>query len=657
MKKYILLLQLLFTAAVFAQNPVRWTTQAIQTDTLKFDVIITANIQEKWHLYATEMPEDGPLPTEFIFNDVTLTSSLTHSELITGFDPIFEMELSYFNDEAMFYQSISVPNRAVTEVLVDLIYQACDDKLCIFRDEQLIVSLSGDSQQQQTEDLTALTPASEKKLKIELKNTDLIAASTAQDSGSSSIWNIFLLGFVGGLISLLTPCVFPMIPLTVSFFTKQSNTKRQGLTNALLYASFIVLIYALMSVPFHFLDSINPEILNTISTNIWLNIFFFLIFVFFAFSFFGYYELTLPSSWANRLDFASAKSGGFIGIFLMALTLAIVSFSCTGPILGSLLAGTLSSTGGATQLTAGMSGFGLALALPFGLFALFPNLLQSLPKSGGWMNTLKVILGFIELALAIKFLSNADLVGHWGIIKREIFIGLWILIFVLMIAYLFGLISFPHHTKKAKVGNGKILISIITLAFVSYLFPGILPTTSSKSLQLLAGFPPPTFYSIYPRDTDCPLNLDCYKDFDEGVSVAQAANKPILLDFTGWACVNCRKVEENVWSDPDIYRLINEGFVLISLYVDDREMLADEDQFTLEYTSGRIRNIETVGQKWAAFQAINFNSVAQPHYILMMPDGTILAPPQQYTDIPTYLRWLENGLANVPRQDFEFTLE
>ena len=657
MKKYILLLQLLFTAAVFAQNPVRWTTQATQTDTLKFNVIITANIEEKWHLYATEMPEDGPLPTEFIFNDVALTSSLTHSELITGFDPIFEMELSYFDDEAVFYQSISVPNRAVTEVLVDLIYQACDDKLCIFRDEQLIVSLSGDSQQQQTEDLTALTPASEKKLKIELKNTDLIAASTAQDSGSSSIWNIFLLGFVGGLISLLTPCVFPMIPLTVSFFTKQSNTKRQGLTNALLYASFIVLIYALMSVPFHFLDSISPEILNTISTNIWLNIFFFLIFVFFAFSFFGYYELTLPSSWANRLDFASAKSGGFIGIFLMALTLAIVSFSCTGPILGSLLAGTLSSTGGATQLTAGMSGFGLALALPFGLFALFPNLLQSLPKSGGWMNTLKVILGFIELALAIKFLSNADLVGHWGIIKREIFIGLWILIFVLMIAYLFGLISFPHHPKKAKVGSGKILISIITLAFVSYLFPGILPTTSSKSLQLLAGFPPPTFYSIYPRDTDCPLNLDCYKDFDEGVSVAQAANKPILLDFTGWACVNCRKVEENVWSDPDIYRLINEEFVLISLYVDDREMLADEDQFTLEYTSGRIRNIETVGQKWAAFQAINFNSVAQPHYILMMPDGTILAPPQQYTDIPTYLRWLENGLANVPRQDFEFTLE
>ncbi len=657
MKKYILLLQLLFTAAVFAQNPVRWTTQAIQTDTLKFDLIITAEIEEKWHLYATEMPEDGPLPTEFIFNDVALTSPLTHSKLITGFDPIFEMELSYFVDQAVFYQPISVPDQSVTEVLVDLIYQACDDKLCIFRNEQLVVSLSGDSQQQQSEDLTALTPASEKKVKIQLKNTDLLAASTAQDTGSSSTWNLFLLGFVGGLIALLTPCVFPMIPLTVSFFTKQSNSKRQGLTNALLYAFFIVLIYALISLPFHFLDSINPEILNTISTNIWLNIFFFLIFVVFAFSFFGYYELTLPSSWANRLDFASTKSGGFIGIFLMALTLAIVSFSCTGPILGSLLAGTLSSTGGATQLTAGMSGFGLALALPFGLFALFPNLLHLLPKSSGWMNTLKVILGFIELALAIKFLSNADLVGHWGIIKREIFIGLWILIFVLMIAYLFGFIRFPHHPKKAKVGCGKVLIAVITLVFVSYLFPAILPTTSSNSLQLLAGFPPPKFYSIYPTKTDCPLNLDCYKDFDEGVRVAQATNKPILLDFTGWACVNCRKVEENVWSDPEIYRLINEELVLISLYVDDREMLADEEQFTLEYTSGRIRNIETVGQKWAAFQAINFNSVAQPHYILMMPDGTILAPPQQYTNISTYLRWLKNGLANVPRQDFEFNLE
>jgi len=652
-----LFLNLLFTGLALAQNPVTWTTQAKQVDSLTYDVVITATIEEKWHLYATEMPEDGPLPTEFTFQDTTPIGPLTHSELITGFDPIFEMELSYFDNKATFYQTVVVADETVQDITVDLIYQACDDKLCIFRDEQLLISLSGDSQEQQSEDLTALTSESENKLKIQLKNTDLLTTNSNQDSDSSSIWNIFLLGFFGGLIALLTPCVFPMIPLTVSFFTKQSSTKRQGLTNALLYTFFIVLIYALLSLPFHFLDSINPEILNTISTNIWLNIFFFLIFLFFAFSFFGYYELTLPSSWANRLDFASNKAGGIIGIFLMALTLAIVSFSCTGPILGSLLAGSLSSTGGATQLSMGMTGFGLALALPFGLFALFPNLLQSLPKSGGWMNTLKVVLGFIELALAIKFLSNADLVAHWGILKREIFIGLWILIFVVMIAYLFGLFRFPHELKKQSLGTGRILLAVVSLSFVVYLVPGTLPNSSSNSLKLLAGFPPPTFYSIYAQDSDCPLNLDCYKDYDKGVAVAKAANKPILLDFTGWACVNCRKVEENVWSDPEIYRLINEELVLISLYVDDREPLVKEDQFTLEYTSGRIRNIETIGQKWAAFQAINFNSVAQPHYIMMMPDGTLLAPPQQYTDIPTYLGWLQDGLANVPRQALGFTLE
>ena len=652
-----LFLNLLFTGLALAQNPVTWTTQASQKDSLTYDLVITATIEEKWHLYATEMPEDGPLPTEFTFQDTTLIGPLTHSELITGFDPIFEMELSYFDNKATFYQTVVVTDETVRDITVDLIYQACDDKLCIFRDEQLLISLSGDSQEQQSEDLTALTSESENKLKIQLKNTALLYTSSDQNSDSSSIWNIFLLGFFGGLIALLTPCVFPMIPLTVSFFTKQSSTKRQGLTNALLYAFFIVLIYALLSLPFHFLDSINPEILNTISTNIWLNIFFFLIFLFFAFSFFGYYELTLPSSWANRLDFASNKAGGFIGIFLMALTLAIVSFSCTGPILGSLLAGSLSNTGGATQLSMGMTGFGLALALPFGLFALFPNLLQSLPKSGGWMNTLKVVLGFIELALAIKFLSNADLVAHWGILKREIFIALWILIFVVMIAYLFGLFRFPHESKKQSLGTGRILLAVVSLSFVVYLVPGTLTNSSSNSLKLLAGFPPPTFYSIYAQDSDCPLNLDCYKDYDKGVAVAKAANKPILLDFTGWACVNCRKVEENVWSDPEIYRLINEELVLISLYVDDREPLVKEDQFTLEYTSGRIRNIETIGQKWAAFQAINFNSVAQPHYIMMMPDGTLLAPPQQYTDIPTYLGWLQDGLANVPRQALGFTLE
>ena len=656
MKYFLLIINLFLVSLSWSQNPVTWVTKAQQTGPQTYDIIINATIQEKWHLYATEMPADGPLPTEFHFIDVDLTDSLTHSELITGYDPIFEIDLSYFDTEAIFYQSIRVSNEEIKEVAVDVIYQACDDKLCIFREEQLLVSLSGAEQIQVAEDLTALTPESIKKLQIPLQNIEFLAGDSTNGETSSSIWNIFLLGFFGGFIALLTPCVFPMIPLTVSFFTKQSDSKKTGLANALLYAFFIVLIYALLSIPFHFLDSINPEILNTISTNIWLNVFFFLIFVFFAFSFFGYYELTLPTSWANRLDFASSKSGGTIGIFLMALTLAIVSFSCTGPILGSLLAGSLSSTGGATQLTMGMTGFGVALALPFGLFALFPNLLQTLPKSGGWMNTLKVVLGFLELALAIKFLSNADLVAHWGILKREVFIGLWIIIFVLMALYFFGVLRFPHDPKKPKIGVSRVLLGLITLSFVVYLFPRTLQKSSANSLHLLSGFPPPTFYSVYPQKTDCPLGLDCYKDFDKGKAVAIESQKPILLDFTGWACVNCRKVEENVWSDPEIYQLINEKFVLISLYVDDRSLLPVQEQFSLEYTSGHIRTIETIGQKWAAFQAINFKSVAQPHYILMMPDGTLLGPPQQYTDIPTYLNWLRKGLENVPNQELGATL-
>ena len=642
------------TALSWAQNPVQWSTQARKTGDNTFDLVIRADIEPKWHLYALEMPENGPLPTEFSFKGVNIVGELSHSELKTDYDPIFETELDFFELKAVFYQSVQIDDPSMESVEVEVIYQACDDKLCIFRQEVLDISLSGTTEAQVSDDLTALTPESAQLLSIELKNTELLSQNLNDDETSSALWQLFVLGFLGGLIALLTPCVFPMIPLTVSFFTKQSGSKSRGVSNAVLYGFFIVLIYFMLSIPFHFLDSVNPEILNTISTNMWLNVFFFAIFVFFAFSFFGYYELTLPSSWANKIDFASNRTGGIIGIFLMALTLAIVSFSCTGPILGSLLAGSLSSDGGASQLSMGMTGFGLALALPFALFALFPNWLQSLPKSGGWMNTTKVVLGFLELALALKFLSNADLVSHWGLLKREIFIGLWILIFGLMALYLFGVIRFPHEPKKSKIGMGRLGFGIASFAFMAYLLPGILPD-SGNNLKLLSGFPPPTFYSVYPQDSDCPLGLDCYKDFEEGRVVASLVQKPILLDFTGWACVNCRKVEENVWSDPEIFRIINEEFVLISLYVDDRKALPEDDQFTLTYKSGRERLIETVGQKWAAFQAINFNSVAQPHYIMMMPDGTLLGPPQQYTDIASYKAWLIGGLKNVPDQDSGIT--
>jgi len=435
-----------------------------------------------------------------------------------------------------------------------------------------------------------------------------------------------------------------MIPLTVSFFTKHSQKKSKGIANALLYGFFIVLIYFLLSLPFHLFDSVDSQILNTIATNIWLNLAFFVVFVFFAFSFFGYYELTLPSSWANKMDDASSKVGGALGIFFMAVTLAIVSFSCTGPILGGLLGGTTLAEGDvAINLTAGMTGFGVALALPFALFALFPAWLNSLPKSGGWMTTVKVVLGFLELGLALKFLSNADLVGNWGILKREIFLGIWIVLGLLMTLYLLGIIRFPHDGPKKKLSLGRKITGIVSAGFTLYLILGVSNVTN---LKLLSGFPPPEFYSIFEQENDCPLGIDCFKDFETGLAYAKENNKPILLDFTGWACVNCRKMEENVWSEPDIFPILNNDYVLISLYVDDRKELPEAEQFDFQYDSGRIKRIENIAQKWGTFQDINFNAVSQPFYVLLSPDLEVLNTSIQNSDADTYRLWLLEGLRN-----------
>ncbi|MGY8916338.1 MAG: protein-disulfide reductase DsbD family protein, partial [Flavobacteriales bacterium] len=412
----------------------------------------------------------------------------------------------------------------------------------------------------------------------------------------------------------------------------------------LLYGFFIVLIYFLLSLPFHLFDSVDSQILNTIATNVWLNLFFFLIFIFFSFSFFGYYELTLPSSWANKMDSASSKVGGGFGIFFMAVTLAIVSFSCTGPILGGLLGSTALADGDvATNLTIGMLGFGVALALPFALFALFPAWLNSLPKSGGWMTTVKVVLGFLELALAFKFLSNADLVGNWGIFKREIFLGIWILLFLLMTLYLFGMFRFPHDGPKQKLSKTRLGVGLLSGAFSLYLILGL---AKVSDLKLLSGFPPPEFYSVFEQESDCPLGINCFKDFDEGLAYAKEVNKPILLDFTGWACVNCRKMEENVWSEPDIYPLLKEDYVLISLYIDDRKPLPEDGQFDFKFESGRVKTIKTVGEKWGTFQTLNFNAASQPYYVLLSPDLEVLNSSIQYTDKETYLNWLKTGLKN-----------
>ena len=633
----------------YSQNPVTFETQVTKISENTFELVTKASIQSKWRLYSQNLSSGGAIPTEFIFynksKSFNIIGDVKESKSITKFDPIFQVDQSYFENNSTFTQLIET--NAINENISAVIaYQACDDIVCIFREANLVFNFDGSTLAIKNIDLTSDIFENDNALAIDLKNTNLL--STINNSSaitSNSYLNLFILGFIGGLLALLTPCVFPMIPLTVSFFTS-NKSKKNSKFNAVTYGLFIIGIYLSLSVPFHFLDTIDPEILNSISTNAGLNVFFFIIFILFAFSFFGFYEITIPSKWINSIDSKSNSIGGFIGIFFMALTLVLVSFSCTGPILGSLLVGSISSQGGAIQLTIGMLGFGVALALPFTIFALFPNLLSTLPKSGRWMNTFKVILGFLELAFAFKFLSNADLVEHWGILKREVFIGIWVLISFSLSLYLLGLFKFPHESKNVTKSKFNLILGFFVLGFSVYLFPALLQNGSDKA-RILSGFTPPAFYSVYSKSNDCPLGFTCFKDFDSGLSYAKSQNKPILLDFTGWACVNCRRIEENVWTDPQVYSLINENFVLISLYVDDRKELDPKDFITLKYKTGKEKIIKTVGEKGATFQAINFKSASQPYYVLLDNDLRILNKPIQYTSKDKYLNWLKEGLDNL----------
>lgn len=651
MKKLGTHLLLFFALVAHAQtenNPAIISTSVEKISDTEYNLIFTAKILDQWHMYSQYNPDNASLPMEILASEDTkgfeLIGKAKESKTYKEYSDTWEKEEIFFKEKALITQRIKLTNKDITSVKLNFFAQVCKE-VCIQIEEDFSFSLDGNTIADELVELDEKSIVLSKQLKLDLKNKELLKADAdGNTQENKSLFTIFLLGLIGGLLALLTPCVFPMIPLTVSFFTKQSQSKAKGISNAILYGFFIVLIYILLSLPFHFLDSLDPEILNTISTNIWLNIFFFAILVFFAFSFFGYYEVTLPSSWGDKMDTAS-NVGGMVGIFFMALTLAIISFSCTGPILGSLLAGSLTSDGGAMQLSAGMTGFGLALALPFALFALFPNWLKSLPSSGGWLNTTKVILGFLELAFAFKFLSNADLVGHWDFLKREVFVGIWIVVFIGLALYILKKIRFPHDGTDKKLSFSSISFGILVLAFVVYLIPGTFKTPT-WNLSLLSGFPPPQFYSIYEQENDCPLGLNCYKGFEEGLAAAKAANKPILLDFTGWACVNCRKVEENVWSDPAIYTLLKDDYILISLYVDDRKELPTAAQFKFKRANGKLKDIETIGDKWATFQTVNFQTASQPYYVLMTADLEILNHAEQYTDKDTYLTWLQKGIVN-----------
>jgi len=629
------------------EEPITWDSHLEKENDSIYKLSFTAKLEKGWHLYAQDIDDEGPIPTTFTFADAgkayELIGETSEPNVPTIFDEVFGMEIKYFEEEATFYQTIKVLDKdAVIEVEVE--FMVCNDSQCLPPDVvpfQFSVADNSVNKGYANEEISPLDIQKTEDLTLDLKGWDTYKTEGEEKEG---FLTVFLLGFLGGLIALLTPCVIAMSPLTVSFFTKGAKTRKQGLFNAILYGVFIFLIYLLLSLPFHLLDSLAPEILNNISTNVTLNVVFFVIFIIFAFSFFGYYEITLPSSWSSKMDDKASSIGGVVGIFFMALTLALVSFSCTGPILGSLLGGSLSSDGGAIQLSFGMGGFGLALALPFALFALFPNWLNSLPKSGGWLNTVKVVLGFLELGLAFKFLSNADLVEHWGILKREIFIGIWILVGIGLMLYLFGIIRFPHDGPKKKLTKTRFGFGVLTFVFVLYLFPG-LSNSAFANLKLLSGFPPPLFYSVYEKETQGPLGLKAYKSFEKGLEAAKEEGKPIMLDFTGWACVNCRKMEEQVWSDPAVYEVLKNNYILVSLYVDDREDLPEQDQFNYVRANGSIKKIKTIGDKWATFQTVNFQNNSQPFYVLLDTDLKLLNSPIGYTSsAKEYLAWLNEGI-------------
>jgi len=608
----------------------------------EYILVIKAEIDKGWHLYSINLPsDDGPIPTKINFLEPVgydlIGEVKVEGEEKSSYDPNFMMDLSYYEGKVIFKQKIKATAKNST-VKGEIVYMVCNDQNCIMPpSEEFEFEIIGDPN---SEAIVSEETSSTKKNKAE----------------SKSLWAIFLLSFLGGFAALLTPCVFPMIPLTVSFFTKQSKTKAEGVSKGLLYGLSIIIIYVLLG--FGITRIFGADALNALSTNAYFNIAFFIILTVFAISFFGAFEITLPSSWVNKVDSASDK-GGLLGIFFMAFTLSLVSFSCTGPIIGTLLV-EAAVQGGIIGPLVGMFGFSFALAMPFALFAIFPGWLNSLPKSGGWLNSVKVVLGFLELALALKFLSNADLVLQAGYITREVFLAAWIGIFLMLSLYLLGVFSLPHDSPSTSISVGRALMATITLIFTIYLIPGLW----GAPLKIISGFPPPMFYSESPQGVGgsaqiittgnhedevgepahCPHNLNCFHDYDEGMAYAKKMNMPVMLDFTGWACVNCRKMEEQVWSDPRVLERLRENVVLISLYVDEKLELPKEEQIEVKI-GDKTKTLKTVGNKWSYFQANKFKTNSQPYYIILdHAENPMLESAAYDPDIDLFIDWLDRGV-------------
>ena len=628
---FVFLISSLIGLSLQAQTPITITAKAEVVNDSSYSIKANIQIKEGWHVYGTN--PDGLNAPEL---SSKIETAKFQDKAVFSIKPSQEKDILFtkafiFNKSFDLSQNIIIGGFQPDSLQLLMVMNVAKADSFLSLEIPFSVALANGKK---VAGFQILLPAAATQAPANACGTEAATTNT-----SSSPWELLLLGFLGGLIALITPCVFPMIPVTVSFFTKRSKTRKQGIKNGLLYGVSIFLIYVLASVPFHILGNVQPEIFNSISTNPWLNIIFFIIFVFFSISFFGFFEISLPSGIANKADSKSGL-GSIAGIFFMAITLAIVSFSCTGPILGTLLVGSLQ--GGAWALTYGMAGFGLALALPFTLFAIFPQWLQSLPKSGGWLDTVKKVLAFLELALAFKFLSNADLVQHWGLLKREVFLGIWALISIALALYLIGKLLLPHDVKGEKISGGRKIGAVLAFAFGIILIVGMAPK-NTYLLKFLSGFPPPTHYSLFTNTAEqAGLHANVVNDYEKAVQLSKQQNKPILIDFTGWACVNCRKMEENVWTDPEVMSFIQNNFILVSLYVDDKALLPVENRFTYTTTAGAKKEITSVGDLWATFQAENFNQSSQPLYVVMSPDQKLLSNPVGYTpDAKEYLNWLQ----------------
>ncbi|MBM0656496.1 thioredoxin family protein [Capnocytophaga genosp. AHN8471] len=666
MKKLITLLLIAFSTIANAQihNPVKWKTAVEKINDNEYYLVATASIEAGWKLYGQNIPPNGPVPTSFKYTQdpiFELVGKTEESKPIVKHDKVFDMEIAYFYRQAVFKQRIKLLGEVTSiSIKAEVEFMSCDDSNCLPPDTvdlEFFLSGTATANQGATPQFTFgnNTDANNTVPATTVSQTTPKAPATTPIS-HQGLWTIFFISFLSGFAALLTPCVFPMIPMTVSYFTKQSKTKAKGIRNAISYGISIIVIYVLLG---SVVTAIfGADVLNALASNSLFNLIFFLILVVFAISFLGAFEITLPSSWSTKID-AQADRSGFIGIFFMALALAIVSFSCTGPIVGSLLV-QAASQGGIAPIM-GMFGFSLAIALPFALFAAFPGWLHSLPKSGGWMNTVKVVLGFLELALAFKFLSIADLVWdlHW--LEREVFIAIWIAIFGALSLYLFGKIRLPHDDATDRISVGRLLLGLVSLSFTVYLIPGLW----GAPLSIISGFPPPQYYSESPYGVGHkgntattvtsseelpqgahlfqPYDIVTFNDYQQGLEYAKQVGKPVLLDFTGKSCVNCRKMEDNVWGKPEVLNILKNKVVLISLLVDDKNELPENEVKPSKIREGKM--IKTIGQKWSEFQALRYHSNSQPLYVLMGHDEQNLVPPVGYTpDVEKFSSWLHSGI-------------